>query len=125
MTLEPRSSRTYYLHDDTILSANYHYEREQSPDPAPPEFVQMVRRIEGPAGQMGQHPLNRFGQPFRGGRSGCHNSLTFQLPASIYMVEGQVNRRKIAPAYVAVPGRAFAAIIMWLGDDMHSGWGAT
>ena len=25
-----RSSRTYYLHDDTILSANYHYEREQT-----------------------------------------------------------------------------------------------
>ena len=24
-----RSSRTYYLHDDTILSVTYHYEREQ------------------------------------------------------------------------------------------------
>ena len=27
-----RSSRTYYLHDDSILSVTYHYEREQSLD---------------------------------------------------------------------------------------------
>ena len=26
-----RSSRTYYLHDDTILSVTYHYEREYTP----------------------------------------------------------------------------------------------
>ena len=33
-----RSSRTYYLHDDTILSVTYHYEREQ-PESGPVVLV--------------------------------------------------------------------------------------
>ena len=31
MFLEPRSSRSYYFHDDTILSVTLHYEREHEP----------------------------------------------------------------------------------------------
>ena len=41
-----RSSRTYYLHDDTILSVTYHYEREQPPSKERNAVFSYVDRLE-------------------------------------------------------------------------------
>ena len=45
MFLEPRSSCSYYFHDDTILSVTLHYEREQG-------FLRFINFRLCPAAQL-------------------------------------------------------------------------
>ena len=48
-----RSSRTYYLHDDTILSVTHHYDREQGGYCGAHSLAPMCPRSQGTSGCLG------------------------------------------------------------------------